>query len=127
MTTLAWSSTCTAIILLTQHYLFGGIRASSEDEILGLDKAAHGEEWQVAMMAAELVEAIHNKVGPAHLMNGKVAMEYIPNSNAEKTVSVNVQVTSNSDGTIQLARQSTDPSLHSGTTALTRGPNFEFI
>ncbi|CAF3889094.1 unnamed protein product [Rotaria sordida] len=62
LTAIGFASACTAGILLPLHFIMG-IRLPHEDEITGLDLAAHGEHWQAAATraAADLVERMREQ------------------------------------------------------------------
>jgi len=97
-TTLAWSSTCTAVILGVLHLIFGGLRPSHDEEVSGLDSSAHGEQWEIAMTTQALMSELSNmdkKInGEKHQLNGRVSMDYSPNNDSEKSVHVEMQVPS---------------------------------
>ena len=91
--TLAWSSFCTACILGILHFVFGRLRPSKDEEILGLDQAAHGESWEVASQVEGLLAVIQHKDhqvnGEKHDMHhGRLQLQYLPDEAGMKPVSV---------------------------------------
>ncbi|CAF3947658.1 unnamed protein product, partial [Rotaria sordida] len=62
LTAIGFAAACTAGILLPLHFIIG-IRLPHDDEITGLDLAAHGEHWQAAATraAADLVERMREQ------------------------------------------------------------------
>ena len=106
-TTLAWSSAVTAVILGILHVIFGGLRPTVEEELLGLDQAAHGEEWEVATQAEALLAALEAKDkavnGPEHhLGNGTISMNYTPRVGDGKPVHVELALHTPKEGGEQL-------------------------
>ena len=127
VTALAWSASTTAIILGILHVVFGGLRPTREQEMQGLDQAAHGESWEVASQMETLLVAFTAKDrqvnGEKHSMdNGTLSLDYHPRTaeNGDKPVHVELAVHSpRQDPTqhlVNLERQSSsnEPSL--GTT-----------
>ncbi|CAF4773450.1 unnamed protein product [Rotaria sp. Silwood1] len=62
LTAIGFASVCTAGILLPLHFTIG-IRLAHDDELTGLDIAAHGEKWEAAAnrAAADLVQQMREK------------------------------------------------------------------
>jgi hypothetical protein len=125
VTTLAWSSFCTTCILGILHVVFGGLRPTKEEEILGLDETAHGESWEVASQMEGLLVALrakdHALNGAKHdmLAQGTLSLDYNPGEAGLKPIHVEMAMTPKSPMAdtnghlINLERQSssTDPSV----------------
>ena len=93
VTTMAWSFILTCVILLAMDFvlkMFGsGIRVTAEDQIIGMDQIAHGEDWEVAMTASQLINQLtakdHNINGMNHHFDhGKLSLQYQPGVIGEK-------------------------------------------
>ena len=98
VTTLAWSSFVTTCILGILYLVFGGLRPSKDEEVLGLDQTAHGETWEVASqiegLLAALQEKDHRLNGEKHdLMNGgTLSLEYKPQEAGMKPIHVEMEM-----------------------------------
>ena len=122
VTTLAWSSAVTAICLGGLYLVFGSLRPSPEEEEQGLDKSAHGEEWEVAMQTQALLTQLETKNrlvnGDQALHGGTISMDYKPRAADEKPVHVEMALGSPSSSAmpaqhlINIERQSSATSLN---------------
>ena len=127
VTTLAWSSFCTTCILGILYVVFGGLRPSLEDEMQGLDKTAHGEDWEVAAQMEVLIGSMQEKDkhvnGIQHRMvDGTISMDYKPNDGTARPIHVEMAVNSPTSGKgdfpdsnlVNLTRASSDISSING-------------
>jgi len=90
LTAIAFAAACTAGILLPMKLVYD-IRVSSEDEMVGLDRAAHGESWEAfaSLAAKSLVEKMKEDGASP---DGTFEMQYQPTNLTDKSVSVKVAV-----------------------------------
>ncbi|CAF0880484.1 unnamed protein product [Adineta steineri] len=92
LTAIGFAAACTALILLPLNLIMG-IRLAKEDEMIGLDAAAHGEGWEVAasravgdMVKQVLAEVNENKGQLAE--NGTFELRYVPANKDRHSFSV---------------------------------------
>ncbi|CAF3595717.1 unnamed protein product [Rotaria sp. Silwood1] len=95
LTAIGFAAACTAGILLPLHFTIG-IRLAREDELTGLDLAAHGENWEAAATraAADLVQEMRqqqeqsgNGIDYAH-DNGTFELSYKPSDSSVKPITI---------------------------------------
>ncbi|CAF5155574.1 unnamed protein product, partial [Rotaria sp. Silwood1] len=95
LTAIGFATVCTAGILLPLHFTIG-IRLAHEDELTGLDLAAHGENWEAAATraAADLVQQMRQQqeesgsgVDYAH-DNGTFELSYKPSDGNVKPITI---------------------------------------
>ncbi|CAF0925792.1 unnamed protein product [Didymodactylos carnosus] len=92
LTAVAFAAACTTGILLPMKLLYN-IRVAPEDEIAGLDKAAHGESWEA--FASLAAKSLMNKIKEDGASpDGTFEMQYQPRNSAAKAVTVKLTVMS---------------------------------
>ncbi|CAF0848507.1 unnamed protein product [Adineta steineri] len=113
LTAIGFAATCTAGILLPLHLIMG-IRLAKEDEVVGLDVAAHGESWE--MVASRAVSSLITKIIEEQAANqglppeqiGTFELQYTP-VNGKKNL-ITIPLSTENIRSNQAARNSSEES-----------------